>query len=118
MLNTSWILSLLQFVVYPGTSTRVGSKHIPEMMIPYSPVTELDIGYLFVEVLVQISKYPMSGLHAGVVIALMFLHTWLHAHLLLITIISDSDAYDVFNSASTTEITKTIDLSLLTNTYN
>ena len=27
-------------VVYPGASTRVGSKHIPGMMIPYSPVTK------------------------------------------------------------------------------
>ena len=29
---------IIQFVVYPGASTRVGSKHIPGMMIPYSPV--------------------------------------------------------------------------------
>ena len=42
MMNTSCILSLLQFVVYTDASTRVGSKHIPVMMISYSPVTEVN----------------------------------------------------------------------------
>ena len=51
---------------------RVGSKHIPGTMIPYPPVTEVHTCCLFVEVLIQMSKYQMSGLHAGIVVASLF----------------------------------------------
>ena len=36
-------LLLYQFLVYPCASTRVDSKHIPVMIIPYSSVTEVHI---------------------------------------------------------------------------
>ena len=77
--NTSCIYHCYQFVVYPCTSTRVGSKHIPGMIIPYSPVTEvykiiIQAAY-YVEVLIQMIKYPMSGL-LELSLLQCFLHSW------------------------------------------
>ena len=100
-------ISLLQFVVYTGASTRVGSKHIPRIkMIPYSPVTEVNKGSLLWGGLIQMSKYLISGLQCCALLQCFCVLDRLNAHFLLIKIISGSDAYDVFNSASTTEITK------------
>ena len=56
---------IMHIITLPISSARVGSKHIPGMMIPYSPVTEVYTGYLlymYVEVLIQMSKYPVSCL--------------------------------------------------------
>ena len=40
------IITASKIVVYPGAGTRIGSKHIPGIMIPYSPVTEVYTGFL------------------------------------------------------------------------
>ena len=63
-MNTSCIYHCYIYIpilVYPCASTRVGSKYIPVMIISYSSVTEVHMGSLLGEALIQMSKHATSG---------------------------------------------------------
>ena len=90
----------------PCASTRVGSKHIPEMIIPYLPVTEVYTGCLLCGGFDSNDKACNEWLTGIFIVSMFSAFLTDSMHIKKNFLIGSSDKYDVFMSASTTEIAK------------